>query len=499
MSVMQNPPKPATGPAAPPEPVVEAPPKAPVWRRSARLSDDVLGLGWLYGSFCVAVFRSKKMVDSWSAPAPLRTMEELAPALDEALTKLDFTGTDVFLLLEHDKFVHQPESAPAFSAAATHSYLKGRVQRYEKEHEAVLWVEQQTVSVKQELSYVLHLLPQSFYTELNTLLLARRLDLTRILPLVVPIKRELDRFPIAKDKPVLVAVEAGAATVVMVAKVSGQLIMARTILASWSADPARIGIEINRSRLYAKQQFGTTVEKIWLLGQNNASTAEVNAKCGADKQIMVLPTQPVEWLQSVAKISPQQPINLVSGYLKRKRRQRIIRRVLIVVCWLALGYFLADEWSSTQVWSGEQRRLVQLRANEKVMTDERERLAERNRVVESERALIRQAEEERVPPVAGKFLAYLAGVLPAEIRLTDLAVKWDSATGGWTFRLDGIVAADEETAREIIGALQRQLGRSALRARFSATAQAQVTMPGAAGTGAPEEQRFSLEGLMLEN
>ncbi len=491
MSTIEKPPESA--------PVAEVPAKAPVWRRSARLSDDELGIGWLNGSLCVAVFRSKKMVDSWSAETPLRTMEEFAPALDEALTKLDFTGTEVFLLLEHEKFVHQPESAPAFSKSAARTYLKGRVQRYEKEHEAVLWVEQQTLSVKQEHAFLLHLLPHSFYTELNNLLLARRLDLTRIVPLVVPIKRELDRFPIAKDKPVLVAVEAGAATVVMVAKVSGQLILARTLLSSWSADPARIGLEINRSRLYAKQQYGTTIEKIWLLGQNNASTAEVNAKCGADKQIMVLPTKPVEWLQTVAKLSPQQPVNLVAGYLKQKRRQIIGRRLLIAACWLGLGCFLVDAWNSAQAWNSEQRRLSALSANETAMTAERGRLAERNLMVKREQALIEQADDQRLPPVAGKFLAYLAGILPGEMRLSDLTVKAEAAPGGWSFRLDGVIEADEETAREIIGTLQRQLVRSPLRARFHATAQAVVAMPVIFGQAARDEQRFSLEGVMLEN
>jgi len=482
-----------------PEPLVEATPKAPIWRHSARLSDDVLGIGWLYGSLCIAVFNGKKMTDSWSAPAARRTMEEFALALDEALTKLDFTGTEVFLLLEHDKFVHQPESAPPLSNKAVHAYLKGHVQRHEKEYGKVLWVEQQTLSVKQEHSYILHLLPHSFYTELNNLLLARRLDLTRILPLVVPIKRELDRFPIAKDRPVLVAVEAGAATVVMVAKVSGQLILARTILASWSADPARIGIEINRSRLYAKQQFGTTVEKIWLLGQNNASTAEVSGKCGADKQVMVLPTEPVEWLQSVAKLSPQQPINLVSGYLKQKRRQRILRRCVVGACWAGLVYFLMGAWTSDRAWESEKQRLARLKANEQVMTAERERLVARNEMVVRGQALIQQAEDTRLPPVAGKFLAYLASVLPGEIRLSDLSVKWEGASGGWSFRIEGSIEADEETAREILGALQRQLGKSPLRVRFNATAQAVVAMPVTLGATVPEEQRFSLEGGLLEN
>ena len=473
--------------------------KPPAWRRSAKLSDDVLGIGWLYGSLCAGVFRHNKIVESWSAAAPVHTVEEFAPVLDEALTTLNFTGTEVFLLLENEQFVHQPESAPAFSDSAARAYLQGRVLRYEKEHEPMLWVGQQTLSVKQDHAFILHLLPRSFYTALSNLLLARRLDLTRILPLVVPIKRELDRFPIAKDKPVLVAVEAGAATVIMVAKVGSQLVLARTILASWSADPARIGVEINRSRLYAKQQYGTTVERIWLLGQDNQSTAEVNAKCGADKQIMVLPTKPVEWLQTVAKLSPQQPVNLVAGYLKRKRRQGIVRRVLIAACWLGLGFILLDTWSRAQTWKVEQHRLTALSASQTAMTAERDRLAGRNRTVEREQALVRQVDDERLPPVAGKFLAYLAGILPGEIRLTDLTVKWEGAAGGWSFHLEGTIEADEETARETIGSLQRQLTQSPLRARFNAAARAVVSMPVVTGSAAPEMQRFSLEGVMLEN
>lgn len=497
MSTIPQPPE--TEPVPPSAAPASAAPM-PVWRRSARLSDDVLGIGWLYGSLCIGVLRGKKLVDSWSAPAPVKTMEELAAALDEALTRMDFTGTEVFLLLEHDQFSHQPESVPGFSASAAHTYLKGRVQRHEKEHGKVLWVGQQTMLVKQEHACILHLLPYSFYQELNGVLLARRLDLTRILPLVVPVKRELDRFPVAKDRPVLVAVEAGAATVVMVAKVGGQMIMARTILASWSADPARIGLEINRSRLYAKQQFSTTVEKIWLLGQNNASTAEVSAKCGADKQVMVLPTQPTEWLVSVAKLSAQQPINLVSGYLKQKRRQRIFRQVLIAACWIGLGYYIADGWMVGQAWSREQQRLATLQADENLLGAQRDRLAERNRVVEQAQIFIRQVEQERVPPVARKFLTFLPGILPAEIRLTDLAVKWEGTpAAGWTFRLDGVVEADEETAREYIGALQRQLVKSPLRARIVATAQTAVAAPVSSRAPARDEQRFSLEGVMLEN
>ena len=472
--------------------------KPPVRRASTGDNGDILGIGWLHGSLTVAVFRRQKMTGNWSAPEPIKTLPELGPALDEALTELKFGGTEVFLLLENDQFVHQIEATPPFSDTLARKFLHARVQRYEQENAPVLWVSQPAAGLKKERSFILHMLPRTFYEGLNRVLLERRLDLTRILPLVVPVRRELDRFPIAKGRPVLVAVEAGGATVVMVSKVADELLFARTILATWSADTARIGVEINRSLLYANQQFSTTVERVWLLGQNNRATAEVNAKCGTGRQITVLPTSPVEWLQSSAKLPPRQPINLVAGHLKRKSQQRSIRRGVLVACWAGLALLVVDAWSTAQSWSGEQRQYTELHANESKMAAERERLLERNQAFETERAFVRQVDEERLPPVPGKFAAYVASVLPNEIRLTELTVQWEEESRGWSYRLEGTIEADVESAPDFVTALLRQLAKSPFRVRSNDNARAVIPMPRTANSTGPELQRFSIGGDMLE-
>jgi hypothetical protein len=79
-----------------------------------------------------------------------------------------------------------------------------------------------------------------------------------------------------------------------------------------------------------------------------------------------------------------------------------------------------------------------------------------------------------------------------------LAVKWDESSG-WTFRLEGTVQADEETAREIVAALQRQLAGSPLKIRSNDSARAVMAIARAANSTAPEMQRFSFEGGILEN
>src|SRR3954470_12683993 len=85
----------------------------PVFRRASNGDNgDILGIGWLHGSFHVAVFRRQKMVGNWSSPEPVKTITEFGPALDTALGELKFGGTEAFLLLENEQFVHQIEATP---------------------------------------------------------------------------------------------------------------------------------------------------------------------------------------------------------------------------------------------------------------------------------------------------------------------------------------------------------------------------------------------------
>jgi hypothetical protein len=471
--------------------VATAAPSAPAQARVIR-NGDVLGIGWLHGALNAAVFRGKTTVGSWECPTPVRTLEDFESVLDGALTALKFAGTETFLVLEHDQFVHQTEAAPGFSDAAAKAYLKGWVERFQKEHGPMLWVSQPTLSVKQDRAFILHLLPRAFYDKLSQSLLARRLDLTRILPMTVPLHRELNRLPVNRDALVLMAVETGEATTVVVGRSGGLLLFSRTVLASMSHDPSRVGVEVNRSLLYVKQQFSSVVERIWLLGKGDHSTAEVRAKCGAGKQIMVLPSLSLDWLQTAHKLPANQPINLLAGYLRGKRRQQRLRQAFCAACWLGLGLLVFSSWTRSKQWETEQLRLAALRADEPALRAERDRLAQRNAAIEQERRLLHQVVDNRLPPVPAKFTGYLAGLLSKQTRLTEYSLKWDPSNSSWAFHLDGIIEGDDETARETVAALQKQLGKSPLRIRFNDSARAVIALPPSLSVA--ESQRFILEG-----
>lgn len=459
---------------------------------------DTLGIAWVHGSFTAGIFRREVFKWAWGSPALVRTPEEFEVALDHAMVELRFGGTEVFLILEHDAFVHQAEQAPAFSEAAAKTFLRGRVERFEKEHEPVLWVSQRTVSARKEATFLLHLLPSAFYGRINGLLLDRHLDLTRILPLTVPLQLGIPVLAAGKVAPVLIVADTGQATTVMVAQPDGELLFARTMLARWEADPARIAVEVNRSVLYAKQQFSAIIETIWLLGEaSEAARTEVQTRCGAGKEILLRSSTPLEWLDLVAKLTPRHPINLVAGYLGRKRRQQLVRRATISACWLALIILGLDTWTSVLNWQEERQRLNDLQQNHASLLARREQLTARNADMQRGLDFVRQVSDDRLPNVAGRFLGYIASVLPAEARLSELSVRWDEAVSKWSFRMEGQIDGDEETSRESLNAFQKTVSRSALHAKMNNAVRAMVPIM-TPGMEAPSAQRFVLEGTLFE-
>lgn len=461
-------------------------------------NNDVLGFVWFNGSLHAAAFRRQKMTQSWSCPTPIHTVDEFETVLDDALTQTEFVGTEIFLVLENEVFMHQADDIPVFSEGVLRNYLKNRIQRYEQEHGRVLWVMQPLIAMKQEQSILLHLLPRSFYDDLNRVLLKRHLDLTRILPLIVPLQYELNRIPAEKNTTVIVAAEVGTSTSVLAGRVGGPLLFSRTILADLNREPDRVGVEVNRSLLYTKQHFENAAASIWLMAQSGASaTAEIKTKCGVGKKIVSLPTTPIDWLQTTAKLSTKQPINLLSRYLKVKQRNQFIRIGFLIVAWLGLALMVSSLFHTTNNWEDEQVKLASLRAREPALQADRERLDLRNQTIKRNQNFITRVTTDRLPPVPARLLGFVAGLLPQGARLIEFNTRWDTDALSWSFQFSGTIEADDETASALINGLQGELTKSPLRIRFNENTRTLVAVPRITA-GAPEMQRFNLEGVLLE-
>jgi hypothetical protein len=114
------------------------------------------------------------------------------------------------------------------------------------------------------------------------------------------------------------------------------------------------------------------------------------------------------------------------------------------------------------------------------------------------KTLIREASDGRLPPVAPRFLAFLASIRSPNTQFTDFSAKWDATAATWSFRLEGQLEGDEETARDSVAALQRNLEKSPFAVRLNDGLRTVVPVP-AASPDAPLAYRFALEGGLFEN
>jgi hypothetical protein len=464
-TLLESPPTPA--PLAPP------PPPAAGEGRSRRAGTAV-GFAWLRSSLEATVFVREAAGATWRAPGPVRSFEEFERAVDAALAALGCAGGDAFLILEQAEIRHRTESAPG-SAKGARSYLAARVARQEESGGPLLWCAQPTALGRQDASFLLHLLPAAFYDRMARCLAARGLRLSRVFPLSVPLALELADDP----RPRLLAVETDGTTTIAVAA-GGKLAFARTIEASWTTEAARVGLELNRSLLYAKQQLGTAVLDVRLLGAARA-VAETRARCGEGREITAGLPRPVDWLQRVAGLSPRHPQNLVAALLQREVRRERLRALVAAVAWILLVSFAAVTWKDFQDGQAERRHLAALQREAGALRSTRDALLAQDRRGAQDRALLQAAAVARGSDGPRRIVAAVAALLPSEIRLTDFQVQWEAKSAAWSFRLSGTIEADEETGRALVAGLQEKMARDPLRARFAESERALALLPGAAG------------------
>ncbi|HVW20439.1 MAG TPA: hypothetical protein VHC86_04425 [Opitutaceae bacterium] len=444
-----------------------------------------LVLAWLAGDFSAAACAHGGLGEAWSAGGRVRALEEFEAALDGARAALGYNGTEVALLLEHERFLHRVEMGPALAPAAARAHLQGRAGRHA---EGAVWSAERMAAVRQDAAYVLHLLPGPFHAELEQILRARGLRLSRVLPLSAALLSALDAGE--PGRPALAAAETGGVTTVVVGWPGGHLAFTRSFRAGWEGEAPRVSVEINRSLLYAKQQLGATVDRIRLFGAEPA-IAEAAARCGENREIVGAPLSLRPLLEAAAALPVSHPANAVGEHRRRRGLRRRLRLGLAAACWALVAALAAAAASDRAAWRAESAAFQGLRARGDALRAEHARLLLRQRAATADRRFIAQVEAGRLPPVAARFPAYVGGLLPANLRLTELRVEWQEGARRWSFHLAGVIRGDEEGGRAAAAALQDKLEHGPLRAR--------AAEGGAALTAQPGGFAFNLGGTLFEN
>jgi len=476
------------------------------------MTDTVLSLSLLGGHLKALAVQRGVLVGTWQRPTTVEDFTDFSSVVREAVAGTRYVGDAVSLVLAHPRLNQQLVETPPIHGFNLRWFLERRVKQLKTFNTDAAWSYQPTEPTKNARALVLHLFPKPFWDQLMEGCQQAGLHLTKLLPATAVLSRQLKELPIAEDELALVAADTGGTTTVIIGRKNGQVYLARSLSNSWSVYPDRVNVDLNRTILYVKQQFGATVNSLWLFG--NVSEDNVRAMQAAVRvPVKTSPVQlsPFYWNQEAQKVADEDSNNLVSPELQKAPRRRVLLRVTgLLIGLLALGAVATAVFFQALV-RDRLKQADRLQPRAEKLQGRKGDLQQREVDYYRQKEFLKLVSEERVQPVSGWFFGYLGEVVPEELLLTHFQIK--RQTNQWTIELAGMLqpTTNPAPAAVLAGAvssLRDRLSSGPFQVKITRTVgvpegpastvkRISRTVAGATGgSTADKENRFVIEGAM---
>ncbi len=429
-------------------------------------TDQVLGIALLRGKLHARVFESGKVVGSWDYPDLVAGLQGLEEVLEEMGSVLPFHGGTVVVAISSSQVAHHSLKVPPMGEHDLLAYLgrKARLESAGADRPCWGWRPLRE-SLKGENSVLLQVLPEAMVDVFLRFCDRRGHEIELVLPVSGSLLLAASRLAVAPDSWILLAGEAENATTVVLVQPSGDLALVRELPYGWSDGVSleRVGRELHRSLLFAKQQFGVVAKEVWLLGAHTEQCGEPMSKL-LDVPVRCLASEdpPAQWLEPLVDAPWTLPDNLVPEGRRRLRRARkwlLAGVVALATLVVAVGCFWGFSQRRHRVLAEEVGRMS-LEARTAALLQERTEL---EAVLARREALSMQVahlDSLRGRPLPGWMHGWIARNLPEEIVLSRTEVGIDSADGGWKFEIVGTGPRDPVAAAATFERFQRRIDSS---------------------------------------
>lgn len=425
-----------------------------------RHGDQVLGIALMRGRLNARVFEDGKVVASWAYPDPIAGLQGLEEVLEEMGSVLEFHGGTVVVAISSSQVAHHSLKVPPMAHKDLLAYL-GRKARIESEGaDRPCWGWRPLrESLKGENSVLLQVLPEAMVDVFLRFCDKRGHEIELILPVSGSLLLAASKLPVPQDSWVLLAGEAENATTVVLVQPSGDLALVRELPYGWSDGVSleRVGRELHRSLLFAKQQFGVVAQQVWLLGERTEECIEPMAKF-VDVPVRALSTEDssAQWLAPLVDAPWTVPDNLVP---EKRRKMRGARK------WLVAGLFalLLIDVSVGSAWAISRRKeralsaevgRVALESRTAALLKERDSIQTQLARREALALQVSHLDSSCRRPLPGWLHGWVGRNLPEGISLSRTSVGLDSVDGRWNVLLEGFGPLDPVEASQVFQSFQ---------------------------------------------
>lgn len=427
---------------------------------SAKLPNTtLLGVSWLNGRFSAVALQRGSLGVAWTCPSVVRTPAEFSAALRESVRRTSFQGTQVSLVLLDPQFAQHWVEVPTGRSGQLGKYLHRQVQQHKPFSGAATWAFQLTVPTKVSGGALLHLLPTEFYERIVDACNDAGLHLVTLTGGAEVLRAHLRFLPLRDDEITVVATALGDTTTVLVARGDGMPLLVRTIQGAWKSDAGRVAVDLNRTLLYAQQQFGVTISNVWLSGSDvEEQLPSLSGFFGLPLKASLAPGGEFSWAEEALRLAGETPINLIS----REHREAPARRtVLRFSSYAAIALLTVSVGLSGFVhyhFREEKQAIMRLGRLEKELQAKHRSL--QNYFVELDRKgqFLEMARADQPDPIATWVFGSVSEALPSDLVLTNFTVI--AETNQWRVTLSGQVQPNAaESGRDDGRSLGREFAR----------------------------------------
>jgi len=413
-----------------------------------------LGISWIQGELKATLLNEGHPQTYYQAS--VHTLSQLDIALALAIPELGAEDADVSFVYEGSELSHHFIQTPPLSHRDLLLYIANRAEQEKITNVPILHSFKRSLSKKNSEGVILHIIHKAFVDELITICQHHHISITKLIPLSEIMSLEAFRFNTDNQEMILMVAMFETITEIMVTRGDGKVLFLRDLSHSIEHDSVdRLIAEINRSMLYANQQFDIDIDKIALIGNTPATIPEIL------QQHFALPVEntqsdnPYFWAHEAALLSPAIEGNMLPIQFQFERIGMRIKRILTVagaVAFLiAAGLTINIEF---QVQHAEAK-AKQQRAGLRGLIMKQSQLSQKVADIENIDKRIHELQNTQVYPVAGWFLAELPALLPESLILTDSLIHYENQQ--WHFTLQGKALGKASLAPQQLNTLENNL------------------------------------------
>ncbi|MGH7967393.1 MAG: hypothetical protein ACREIC_01565, partial [Limisphaerales bacterium] len=298
-----------------------------------------LSVSWLNNQFKAVSVHRGRVEGAWERPGESDGAGNFEKFLKEAVRETGYRGHSVSLVLAHPRLVQQLVDAPPVKGMALFKVIQRQAEHQKVFPGEAAWASQTSPYGKGLQRVLLHLFPRVLLNQFIQGARNNGLHLGSVLPPSAMLHYQITQLPLEKGDVALLAAETAGSTTLVIGRSDGQILLARTLTGTWNDEPQRLALDLNRTILFANQQYGNAgIKGVWLFGPGAEEKSKViQGQIQFPVSVSPVPYESYYWATQALKLRPEFTPNILSRQMQKAPQRRVLATVVALCTLLVLA------------------------------------------------------------------------------------------------------------------------------------------------------------------